>query len=62
MDRSQRRRQIEHDLDPTGSVRRLVYDGSGAFTVEEWNAYVDWILAQQEQQPLLRPPSTGENT
>ena len=48
--RSERRRQIEHDLDPTGTVRRLVYDGSGAFTVEEWDAYVDWLVAQQEQE------------
>jgi S1-C subfamily serine protease len=47
---SERRRQIEQDLDPSGMIRRLAWDGSGPFTVEEWDTYVDWLVAQQEQE------------
>jgi hypothetical protein len=45
--RRERRRQIEEELDPHGSVRRSAwYNG----TVEEWEEYVDWVLTQREQQ------------
>jgi hypothetical protein len=50
MEQSERRRQIEQDLDPSGMIRRLAWDGSGYFTVEAWDAYVDWLVAQQEQE------------
>jgi hypothetical protein len=54
VEHSERRRQIEEDLDPTGMIRRLAWDGSGWFTVEEWNAYVG--LSQTTPEGITQAP------